>query len=339
MLSDQGRVFYGLFACCSKRNPNSVEIPWWKQLACWTWRCNPLVWIYRKWWPHCANTMLVSTRAEQKKQLRGVFRRRCALRDNICIIPPGCNHGKIAKVLWLGIPLLNIKIRWWLASWLERSSNSSLSKLSWEQIAEKFHTFSTVFPNPQIKINEDLIHLQSNPWTLKNSNFLNSQTSKPNPTNRSSDCLSDFLGHWKCPSPPLRCQSSGLTEKNHPSGFTTPSPPQNGSPGTSENYRLEAVKNWRFVSRCFSFSFWGYLQVLHVNFRGCTTIRTFTDIKITGTFCINIGIQVIFLWKTKISKGWSLSQRSEGHTLQGSKKTYPTEKDMEKEGICEFAGG
>jgi len=43
------------------------------------------------------------------------------------------------------------------------------------------------------------------------------------------------------------------------------------------------------------FRFWGYLQVLHVNFRGCTTIRTFTDIKITGTFCINIGIQVIFL--------------------------------------------
>jgi len=62
---------------------------------------------------------------------------------------------------------------------------------------ENFHTFSTMFPNPQIKINEDLIHLQSNPelQPLKNSNFLNSQTSKPNPTNRSSDGLSDFLGH------------------------------------------------------------------------------------------------------------------------------------------------
>ena len=153
MLSDQGRVFYGLFACCSKRNPNSVEIPWWKQLACWTWRCNPLVLNLPEMVTSLCQHHVGLHQGLTKNSCEVFFRRRCVLRDNICIGASRMQSWQNAMEFWLGIPLLNMKIRWWLASWLERSSNSSLSKLSWEQIAENFHTFfHRVSKSPKLKI-------------------------------------------------------------------------------------------------------------------------------------------------------------------------------------------
>lgn len=154
------------------------------------WPCNPLVWNVTE-----MVTSMCQHQGLTKKQLRGVE-------------PPGCNHGKMQGFL-VGDPLTKHK-----DTVVTGILPGAFFKVELRKSLKIAIPFPPWFPNPQIKLNENLIHLQSNPWTLLNSNFLNPQTSKPNPTNRSSDGLSDFLGHWKCPSPPLRCQSSGLTKKS-----------------------------------------------------------------------------------------------------------------------------
>lgn len=183
-----------------------------------------------------------------KKQLRGVFRRRCVFWDKLSICPSRMQSWQNCKVLWLGIPLLNIKIRWQsgilagvfrppivaFQSWVE---NKSL-KIS--------IPFLPCFQIPQIELNEDLTHLQSNPEPnpLKNSNFLNSQTSKPQSNQPKFRWFVGFLGSLKMSFPTAALPILGADEKVIQAGWQLPTHPKRI---TRHLWKLTAGSGKKFV--------------------------------------------------------------------------------------------